>query len=260
MGIAAVLTAALGAADLGRQQTASATVAVPAARLGNPLARAQREHAARRSQVMQASRSHTRTGVRSRHQIRRAVEREAALRTRSLDRLDKAAEARSDEIRREIERRLARQRRLERQRQRELAAQRRAERMNRWVVPVSPYDITATFGAGGGLWSSSHTGLDFAAAEGSPVGSTAAGEVTSTGYDGAYGNKVVVTHDDGTQTWYCHLSSISVWAGQSVGPGTTVGTVGSTGNSTGPHLHLEVRPGGGDPVDPYSYLQARGAL
>ena len=174
-----------------------------------------------------------------------------------LKRLSAAAEARSAELRRE----LARQRRLaERARQRELARQRRIEEMNRWVVPVSNYEITATFGLGGDLWSSDHTGLDFATAEGSPVGSTASGEVTSTGWAGAYGNQVVVTHDDGTQTWYATSPASTSSTGESVGPGTTIGAVGATGNTTGPHLHLEVRPGGGSPVDPYTYLQEKGAL
>jgi len=130
---------------------------------------------------------------------------------------------------------------------------------NQWVIPVVGYRLTARFGQGGGYWSSGqHTGLDFAGPSGSTLVSIAAGTVTSTGYEGAYGNRTVITLDDGTEIWYCHQSSISVSPGQKVAPGDVIGATGSTGNVTGPHLHLEVRPGGGDPVDPYAALEAHG--
>jgi murein DD-endopeptidase MepM/ murein hydrolase activator NlpD len=90
------------------------------------------------------------------------------------------------------------------------------------------------------------------------VSSVAAGTVVSAAYDGSFGNKVVVRHADGTETWYCHLSSIAVSVGQAVGNTTQVGNVGSTGNVTGPHLHLEVHPGGGDAVDPMAWMAAHG--
>ncbi len=131
-------------------------------------------------------------------------------------------------------------------------------RASQWVLPTSGYRLTARFGQSGGYWSSNHTGLDFAAPSGTPIVSVAAGQVTETGYDGSYGNKTVITLDDGTEVWYCHQTSIGVQVGQKVGPGQTIGTVGSTGNSTGPHLHLEIRPGGGDPVDPYRALAVNG--
>lgn len=128
---------------------------------------------------------------------------------------------------------------------------------NLWVLPLSGYRLTATFGQYG-LWSSYHTGLDFAAPTGTPINAVANGTVTETGYDGAYGNKTVVTLEDGTEIWYCHQTTIDVSVGDSVAAGDHLGTVGSTGNVTGPHLHLEVRPGGGDPVDPYSALVVNG--
>lgn len=128
---------------------------------------------------------------------------------------------------------------------------------NQWVLPLSGYRLTARFGEYG-LWSSYHTGLDFAAPTGTPINAIANGTVTSTGYDGAYGNKTVVTLEDGTEMWFCHQTSIDVSVGDVVAAGDHLGTVGSTGNVTGPHLHLEVRPGGGDPVDPYSALAANG--
>ena len=128
---------------------------------------------------------------------------------------------------------------------------------NRWGMPLTGYRLTATFGEYG-LWSSYRTGLDLAAPAGTPLVAMARGVVTSAGYDGAYGNKTVFTLEDGTELWYAHQTSINVSVGDVVAPGDLVGTVGSTGNVTGPHLHLEVRPGGGDPVDPYAALVANG--
>lgn len=128
---------------------------------------------------------------------------------------------------------------------------------NRWVLPLSGYHLTARFGEYG-LWSSYHTGLDFAAPTGTEIRAIANGTVTETGYDGAYGNKTVVTLEDGTELWFCHQTTMEVSVGDSVIAGQRIGTVGSTGNVTGPHLHLEVRPGAGDPVDPYSALVVNG--
>lgn len=130
---------------------------------------------------------------------------------------------------------------------------------NQWKLPVDPadYRITATFGQYG-LWARAHTGLDFAAPTGSPIFAVANGTITSTGYDGAYGNKTVLTLDDGTEIWFCHQSAVDVSVGATVHAGELIGRVGSTGNTTGPHLHLEVRPGGGDPVNPYTALTEQG--
>ena len=129
---------------------------------------------------------------------------------------------------------------------------------NQWVLPLSSYRLTAGFGQSSYLWSSVHTGLDFSAPIGSPIHAVANGVVTSTGYDGSYGNKTVITLEDGTDLWFCHQTSYLVNVGDTVRGGEIIGTVGSTGNSTGPHLHLEVRPGGGDPVDPYTALIEHG--
>jgi murein DD-endopeptidase MepM/ murein hydrolase activator NlpD len=127
-----------------------------------------------------------------------------------------------------------------------------------WMLPLTGYTLSARFGESSYLWSSTHTGLDFAAPEGSPVLAVAAGTVTSSEYDGSYGNKIVVTLDGGTEIWYCHLSSQAVSVGDAVAPGQVIATVGSTGNTTGPHLHLEVRPGGRQPVDPFASLMEHG--
>lgn len=130
---------------------------------------------------------------------------------------------------------------------------------DRWSLPVDYVALTATFGDSG-LWENLHTGLDFNGDEGDPIYSVANGTITSVGYDGSYGNKTVVTLNDGTEIWYCHQSAISVDPGDSVRGGDVIGAVGSTGNVTGSHLHLEVRPGGGSPVDPLGVLAAKGLL
>lgn len=154
-------------------------------------------------------------------------------------------------------------RRIARQEARERAAeQRRQERIEarQWGAPIESYSITAVFGATSSLWSSgSHTGVDLNAVTGTPVTSVGPGTVTSAGYDGAYGNKIVVEHEDGTETWYCHLSAINVSVGDAVDNSTVIGLVGATGNVTGDHLHLELRAAGGEsPVDPVAALAARG--
>jgi len=133
------------------------------------------------------------------------------------------------------------------------SAEKRANQIakNLWVLPTVGYHLTARFGQTG-LWSSIHTGLDFAAPSGSPIYAIANGVITSAGYDGAYGNKTVETLPDGTEIWYCHQSTIGVEVGDKVIQSEQIGTLGSTGHVTGPHVHIEVRPGGGDPVDPYA--------
>ncbi|GAA4811896.1 M23 family metallopeptidase [Nocardioides caeni] len=129
--------------------------------------------------------------------------------------------------------------------------------LNRWVLPLDSYRLTATFGEYG-LWSSYHTGLDFAAPSGTPIKAVTNGVITSTGFDGAYGNKTVLTLEDGTEIWFCHQSATTVSAGDTVRAGEVIGYVGTTGHVTGAHLHLEVRPGGGDPVDPDAALRQHG--
>lgn len=130
---------------------------------------------------------------------------------------------------------------------------------DQWTIPTTYVALTARFGDYG-LWASSHTGLDFNGDDGDPIFSVANGTVTSVGYDGSYGNKTVVTLEDGTEIWYCHQSSFMVTSGEEVRGGQQIGTIGSTGNVTGSHLHLEVRPRGGEPIDPYPVFAAKGLL
>ena len=129
--------------------------------------------------------------------------------------------------------------------------------LNQWVLPVDHVEITAEFGDVG-LWASYHTGLDFNGNTGDPIYAIANGVVTSAGYDGSYGNKTVITLDDGTEIWFCHQTTFLVSEGDVVQAGEQIGTIGSTGHVTGSHLHVEVRPGGGDPVDPYAAFVVHG--
>ena len=128
-----------------------------------------------------------------------------------------------------------------------------------WALPLPPgYRLSAGFGECSSLWAHCHTGLDFAAPSGTPIRAVAAGVVTEAGWAGAYGYRTVQTLGDGTEVWYCHQEAYAVQVGDEVVAGQEIGRVGSTGNSTGPHLHLEVRPGAGDPVDPAAALAAHG--
>ncbi|MFD9305267.1 M23 family metallopeptidase [Streptomyces sp. NPDC060048] len=126
-----------------------------------------------------------------------------------------------------------------------------------YSLPTSAYTLTSHYGDSGSMWSSGHhTGLDFAAPTGTPAKAVGSGKITSAGWSGAYGYRIVLELTDGTEVWYCHLSSMSVTGG-SVAAGETIGRVGATGNVTGPHLHLEVREGG-TTVDPLAWLTAKG--
>ncbi|KAA2235275.1 M23 family metallopeptidase [Salinarimonas soli] len=104
-----------------------------------------------------------------------------------------------------------------------------------------------------------HTGLDFRAEHGSRVTATAAGRVVAAEHAGGYGNMVEVDHGNGITTRYAHLSAMSVTVGQRVAAGQALGRVGSTGRSTGPHLHYETRLSG-DAVDPQRFLRAGAKL
>ena len=128
----------------------------------------------------------------------------------------------------------------------------------RAVLPLASYDLSAGFGLTGPLWEAEHGGQDFSAYAGEPLVAVADGIVTEVAYAGPYGLRTILTLPDGTEVWYCHQTDTTVVAGQQVGITDVIGSVGSTGNSTGPHLHLEVRPAAGSPVDPMDWLQAQG--
>ncbi|MEU6314195.1 transglycosylase family protein [Streptomyces sp. NPDC047014] len=113
----------------------------------------------------------------------------------------------------------------------------------------------------GASWSSGyHTGVDFPVSTGTTVKSVGPGQVVSAGWAGAYGYQVVIRHTDGRYSQYAHLSALTVKSGQQVSGGQRIGRSGSTGNSTGPHLHFEIRtgPGYGSDIDPLAYLRGHG--
>ncbi|MFE9642863.1 transglycosylase family protein [Streptomyces sp. NPDC006365] len=119
----------------------------------------------------------------------------------------------------------------------------------------TPYRAT------GSSWSQGyHTGVDFPVPTGTSVKSVAGGEVVTSGWGGSFGYQVVIKHADGRYTQYAHLSAISVKDGQKVVSGQRIGRSGSTGNSSGPHLHFEVRTGPefGSDIDPVAYLRKGG--
>ncbi|MEV5964723.1 M23 family metallopeptidase [Kribbella sp. NPDC051952] len=126
------------------------------------------------------------------------------------------------------------------------------------VLPTTGYHLTARFNQAGGRWAHNHTGLDFAAPMGTPVRSVMAGEVIQADFEGAYGRQVKVRHADGTVTSYSHMSEFDVSVGDTVEAGTQVGAIGMTGNTTGPHVHFEVLPDGGSPINPEPWLQDHG--
>ena len=122
------------------------------------------------------------------------------------------------------------------------------------ATPTKDFTLSARFGQSGPYWSSGqHMGLDFAAPMGTPIIAADGGKVVEAGQGGAYGNFVEIAHGDGTRTRYAHLSRISVEQGQSVDRGQRLGGLGSTGNSTGPHLHFEVLRNGVQ-VNPENFL------
>ena len=120
------------------------------------------------------------------------------------------------------------------------------------IRPISG-TITSRFGARSSIRSSDHTGLDIAAPKGTAIKAAASGTVTFSGWKGSYGNLIVISHGNGIETYYGHCDKLYVSAGTSVEQGQTIAAVGSTGNSTGYHLHLEIRVNG-VAYNPQNYL------
>jgi murein DD-endopeptidase MepM/ murein hydrolase activator NlpD len=119
---------------------------------------------------------------------------------------------------------------------------------------IWPADGVFTSGYGW-RWGRIHAGIDIAAPIGTPILAAASGVIEYSQWnDGGYGNMIDIRHADGTITRYAHLNELYVKEGQTVGQGQIIGAMGSTGFSTGPHLHFEIRPNGGSPIDPMAFL------
>ncbi len=119
-----------------------------------------------------------------------------------------------------------------------------------YVLPVTGYVITSGFGS---RWGRNHNGIDLAVDSGTPVVASASGIVIQSGWNNSYGISVYIEHENGTVTRYAHLSEAGVSVGQVVEQNQIIGLSGSTGRSTGPHLHFEIRVNE-QPVNPSNYL------
>ena len=130
-----------------------------------------------------------------------------------------------------------------------------SESSSDWVKPLANAVFTSPYGH---RWGRLHAGQDYAADIGTPLRSMGSGEVVAAGPMSGYGKYIDIRYTDGTVSRYGHIDSISASVGDEVSPGDVVAKSGNTGQSTGPHLHLEIRPGGGEPVDPAPWLAERG--
>ncbi|WP_239096874.1 M23 family metallopeptidase [Streptomyces sp. SID11385] len=129
-----------------------------------------------------------------------------------------------------------------------------------WVTPVQHFVLSAGFGGSGSHWSRGHTGQDFAVGIGTPVRAVGGGRVVRVSCGGPFGIEVVLQHPGGYYTQYAHLSSVAVDQGETVRTGQWIAQSGTTGNSTGPHVHFEVRltPDYGSAVSPLPWLREHG--
>ncbi|MEU7564417.1 M23 family metallopeptidase [Streptomyces fradiae] len=147
------------------------------------------------------------------------------------------------------------------------AAAKKATKAAAWVKPVAGYTLTAGYNQGGAMWTNKHSGQDFAVPVGTPVKAVHGGTVVKAGPNGggdgpAYGNAIVIKHPNGTYSQYAHLSKIGVKPGAKVKTGQLIAKSGNTGNSSGPHLHFEIRttPNYGSSLNPAKFLRAEGVV
>ncbi|MFF7989949.1 M23 family metallopeptidase [Kitasatospora xanthocidica] len=124
------------------------------------------------------------------------------------------------------------------------------------VMPVAQHGLGELFGEAGSRWANRHTGIDFPVDGGSQVMAVSDGTIR-TQWNPFYGYMSILKMSDGTEAWYCHLRSYKIRKGP-VKQGDVIAFVGSSGNSTGPHLHFEVRPAGSGPIDPLPWFLANG--
>ncbi|SFF92071.1 Murein DD-endopeptidase MepM and murein hydrolase activator NlpD, contain LysM domain [Actinacidiphila alni] len=139
------------------------------------------------------------------------------------------------------------------------AADRKARGLT-WETPVAKYVIGAGYAQAGPHWAHTHSGQDFVVPSGTSVRAAHTGTVVEAGWGGAYGNNIVIKNGNKLYSQYGHLSHIGVHIGQKVVTGQEIGKSGSTGNSTGPHLHFEIRttPYYGSSVEPLHFLRTHG--
>ena len=125
-----------------------------------------------------------------------------------------------------------------------------------WVNPLPEASVTSCFGP---RWGRLHAGVDLAAPDGTPIRAAGAGMVVAAGPAEGYGNAVLIDHGNGYLTHYGHMSAIAVTVGQKVAAGEQIGNEGSTGHSTGPHLHFEVHAGlYKNPIEPTQWMHEHG--
>ncbi|MFI7598568.1 M23 family metallopeptidase [Actinoplanes sp. NPDC049681] len=137
-----------------------------------------------------------------------------------------------------------------------VAQRRKAKPMPLWVNPMPEGSVTSCFGQ---RWGRLHAGVDIAAASGTPIHAAGKGIVVAAGPEQGYGNAVLIDHGNGFLTHYGHMSVITATVGQHVEPGDMIGEEGSTGHSTGPHLHFEVHQGSyKNPIEPTRWMHDHG--
>ncbi|MFD8060019.1 transglycosylase family protein [Streptomyces cyaneofuscatus] len=224
----------------------------PQKRQAAPQPRSSEQQAAR-SRADEAKKAEQRKAEQKQAEEKRAEQQKAEQQRAEQER---AEQKRAEQER--AERKKAEQKQAAPKPQKQAPAERAVKRSG-MSAPVAASTGTAYRQAGS--WSSGyHTGVDFPVPTGTSVKAVAPGRVVSSGWAGAYGYEVVIRHEDGRYSQYAHLSALHVKEGQSVSGGQRIARSGSTGNSTGPHLHFEVRlgPGYGSDIDPLAYLRAGG--
>ncbi|MFI5967284.1 M23 family metallopeptidase [Streptomyces asoensis] len=145
------------------------------------------------------------------------------------------------------------------------AAAKAAASAGTWIDPVKKYTLSAGYAQAGKMWQSTHSGQDFAVPSGTKVMAAHGGTVVKAGGNGAgdgpaYGNAIVIKHANGVYSQYAHLSHINVKVGQIVKTGQKIALSGNTGNSSGPHLHFEIRTTAnyGSAINPVTFLRGKG--
>jgi murein DD-endopeptidase MepM/ murein hydrolase activator NlpD len=238
LGVAALSVSATGAVSAAAadatnvsNDAAPARFAAPANALGGESVVSTSSLEEERAELVSRDSARDALATASSTKLEQAAEAQAEERSTALGKLQKAAQSRANEL-----------------------------EANRWILPLKPgtYRISEGFGEGYAWRGYGHTGLDFATPSGSPVFAVASGTIIAAQYAGGCGYMIEMRLDDGTELKYCHNSSLATSIGAQVQVGDVIAYSGSTGHSTGPHVHLEVHPGGGDAVDPFAALVAPG--